>query len=67
MVNGLMTMNGAWDKLRTDPVIRFLAVAVGIKLMETYFNGGGWQRNSLHNYTDWTLALCTSRSSAGGR
>ena len=56
MVNGLMTMNGAWDKLRADPVIRFLAVAVGIKLMETYFNGGGWQRNSLDNYTNWTLA-----------
>jgi cytochrome c oxidase cbb3-type subunit I len=29
MINGLMTLQGAWDKLRTDPVLRMLVVSVG--------------------------------------
>ena len=29
MINGLMTLSGAWDKLRTDPIIRMMVVAVG--------------------------------------
>ncbi len=36
MINGLMTLSGAWDKLRTDPVIRFLVVSVAFYGMSTF-------------------------------
>jgi cytochrome c oxidase cbb3-type subunit I len=36
MINGLMTLSGAWDKLRTDPVIRMMVVAVGFYGMATF-------------------------------
>ena len=36
MINGLMTLSGAWDKLRTDPVIRMLVVAVAFYGMSTF-------------------------------
>ncbi len=57
MINGLMTLSGAWDKLRTDPVIRFLVVSVAFYGMST-FEGPLMSIkavNSLSHYTDWTI------------
>ncbi|MFQ5567090.1 MAG: cytochrome-c oxidase, cbb3-type subunit I [Paracoccaceae bacterium] len=57
MINGLMTLNGAWDKLRTDPVIRMMVVSVGFYGMST-FEGPMMSIkavNSLSHYTDWTI------------
>ncbi|HVJ32441.1 MAG TPA: cytochrome-c oxidase, cbb3-type subunit I [Terriglobia bacterium] len=57
MINGLMTLSGAWDKLRTDPVLRFLVTAVGFYGMST-FEGPVMSIkavNSLSHYTDWTI------------
>jgi cytochrome c oxidase cbb3-type subunit 1 len=57
MINGLMTISGAWDKLRTDPVLRFLVVAVGFYGMATFEGPVMSIRavNSLSHYTDWTI------------
>ncbi|GBD42275.1 Cytochrome c oxidase subunit 1, bacteroid [bacterium HR39] len=57
MINGLMTLSGAWDKLRWDPVLRFLVVAVAFYGMST-FEGplmSVRQVNALSHYTDWTV------------
>ena len=57
MINGLMTLSGAWDKLRTDPVLRFLVTSVGFYGMVT-FEGpvmGIRQVNALSHYTEWTI------------
>ena len=57
MINGIMTLSGAWDKLRTDPVLRFLVVAVAFYGMST-FEGplmSVRQVNALSHYTDWTI------------
>jgi cytochrome c oxidase cbb3-type subunit 1 len=57
MINGLMTMSGAWDKLRTDPVLRMLVVSVAFYGMST-FEGPMMSVkivNSLSHYTDWTI------------
>jgi cytochrome c oxidase cbb3-type subunit I len=57
MINGLMTLSGAWDKLRTDPVLRFLVVSVAFYGMST-FEGPVMSIkavNSLSHYTDWTI------------
>ena len=57
MINGLMTLSGAWDKLRTDPVLRFLVTAVGFYGMST-FEGPMMSIkpvNALSHYTDWTI------------
>jgi len=57
MINGLMTLSGARDKLRTDPVIRMMVVAVGFYGMST-FEGPMMSIkavNSLSHYTDWTI------------
>ncbi len=57
MINGLMTLSGAWDKLRTDPVLRFLVVSVAFYGMST-FEGPMMsirQVNALSHYTDWTV------------
>ncbi len=57
MVNGLMTLSGAWDKLRTDPVLRMLVVSVAFYGMAT-FEGPMMSIkvvNSLSHYTDWTI------------
>ena len=57
MINGLMTLSGAWDKLRTDPVLRFLVASVGFYGMST-FEGPVMSIkavNSLSHYTDWTI------------
>ena len=57
MINGLMTLSGAWDKLSTDPVLRMMVVAVAFYGMAT-FEGPLMsirQVNSLSHYTDWTI------------
>ena len=57
MINGLMTLSGAWDKLRTDPGLRFSVTAVGFYGMAT-FEGPVMSIkavNSLSHYTDWTI------------
>ncbi|NFV81991.1 cytochrome-c oxidase, cbb3-type subunit I [Magnetospirillum aberrantis] len=57
MINGLMTLSGAWDKLRTDPVMRFLVSSVAFYGMST-FEGPMMSIkavNSLSHYTDWTV------------
>jgi len=57
MINGMMTMSGAWDKLRTDPVMRFMVVALAFYGMST-FEGplmGTKSVNALSHYTDWTI------------
>jgi cytochrome c oxidase cbb3-type subunit 1 len=58
MINGIMTLSGAWEKLRTDPIIRFLVVAVAFYGMST-FEGPLMAIkavNSLSHYTDWTVS-----------
>jgi len=57
MINGLMTLSGAWDKLRTDPVIRFMVVSVAFYGMSTFEGPVMSIRavNSLSHYTDWTI------------
>jgi hypothetical protein len=57
MINGLMTLSGAWDKLRTDPVLRILVVSVAFYGMST-FEGPVMSIkavNALSHYTDWTI------------
>ncbi|MEQ8195801.1 MAG: cbb3-type cytochrome c oxidase subunit I, partial [Rhodospirillales bacterium] len=57
MINGLMTLSGAWDKLRTDPIIRMLIISVAFYGMST-FEGPLMSIkavNSLSHYTDWTI------------
>jgi cytochrome c oxidase cbb3-type subunit 1 len=57
MINGLMTLSGAWDKLRTDPVLRLMVVSVAFYGMST-FEGPLMSVkavNSLSHYTDWTI------------
>ena len=57
MINGLMTLQGAWDKLRTDPIIRMMVVSVGFYGMSTFEGPMMSIRavNSLSHYTDWTI------------
>jgi len=57
MLNGLLTLRGAWDKLRTDPVLKFLAAGVTFYGMST-FEGPLMaikSVNALSHYTDWTI------------
>jgi cytochrome c oxidase cbb3-type subunit I len=57
MINGLMTLSGAWDKLRTDPVLRLMVVSLAFYGMAT-FEGPMMSIkavNSLSHYTDWTI------------
>jgi cytochrome c oxidase cbb3-type subunit 1 len=57
MINGLMTLNGAWDKIRTDPIIRMMVMALAFYGMAT-FEGPMLSIkavNSLSHYTDWTI------------
>jgi len=57
MINGLMTLSGAWDKLRTDPVLRFMVVSLAFYGMAT-FEGPMMAIkavNSLSHYADWTI------------
>ncbi len=57
MINGLMTLSGAWDKLRTDPGLRFSVTAVGFYGMSTFEGPVMSVRevNALSHYTDWTI------------
>ncbi|WAC21408.1 cytochrome-c oxidase, cbb3-type subunit I [Luteolibacter sp. SL250] len=57
MLNGLLTLRGAWDKLRTDPVIKFFAAAVTFYGMATFEGPLLSIRavNALSHYTDWTV------------
>ncbi len=57
MINGIMTLSGAWDKLRTDPVLRFLITAVAFYGMSTFEGPLMAIRsvNSLSHYTEWTI------------
>ena len=57
MINGLMTLSGAWDKLRTDPIIRMMVISVGFYGMSTFEGPMMSIRavNSLSHYTDWTI------------
>ena len=57
MINGIMTLSGAWDKLRTDPVLKFLIVSLSFYGMST-FEGPMMAIktvNALSHYTDWTI------------
>ncbi|HEX2492742.1 MAG TPA: cytochrome-c oxidase, cbb3-type subunit I [Steroidobacter sp.] len=57
MINGLMTMSGAWHKLRTDPVMKFFVVSLSFYGMST-FEGPMMAIktvNALSHYTDWTI------------
>ncbi|UZK71008.1 cytochrome-c oxidase, cbb3-type subunit I [Sphingomonas sp. S1-29] len=57
MINGLMTLNGAWDKIRTDPIIRMMVFALAFYGMST-FEGPLMSIksvNSLSHYTNWTI------------
>ena len=57
MINGIMTLSGAWDKLRTDAGLRFSVTAVAFYGMST-FEGPVMSIkavNSLSHYTDWTI------------
>ncbi|MBF0352962.1 MAG: cytochrome-c oxidase, cbb3-type subunit I [SAR324 cluster bacterium] len=57
MLNGLLTLRGAWDKLRTDPILKFMVVAVTFYGMST-FEGPMMSIkvvNALSHYTDWTI------------
>jgi len=57
MINGLMTLSGAWDKLRTDPVLRMMVVALAFYGMATFEGPLMSIRavNALSHYTDWTI------------
>jgi cytochrome c oxidase cbb3-type subunit 1 len=57
MINGLMTLSGAWDKLRTDPVLRMLVVSVAFYGMATFEGPLMSIRyvNALSHYTEWTI------------
>ena len=57
MINGLMTLSGAWDKLRTDPGLRFSVTAVGFYGMSTFEGPVMSIRdvNALSHYTDWGI------------
>lgn len=57
MVNGIMTLSGAWHKLRSDPILKFLVVALSFYGMST-FEGPMMSIktvNALSHYTDWTI------------
>lgn len=58
MANGIMTLSGAWEKLRDDPVLRFLVISVAFYGMST-FEGPLMAIkavNSLSHYTEWTIS-----------
>ena len=57
MLNGLLTLRGAWDKLRTDPVVKFFIAAVTFYGMSTFEGPLLSIRavNALSHYSDWTV------------
>jgi cytochrome c oxidase cbb3-type subunit 1 len=57
MINGIMTLSGAWHKLRDDPILKFLVVSLAFYGMST-FEGPMMSIktvNALSHYTDWTI------------
>jgi len=57
MINGIMTLSGAWHKLRSDPILKFLIVSLSFYGMST-FEGPMMSIktvNALSHYTDWTI------------
>jgi cytochrome c oxidase cbb3-type subunit 1 len=57
MINGIMTLSGAWYKLRTDPILKFMIVSLSFYGMST-FEGPMMSIktvNALSHYTDWTI------------
>jgi cytochrome c oxidase cbb3-type subunit I/II len=58
MLNGLLTLRGAWDKVRQDPMLKFMVVAVTAYGMATLEGPTLAIKsvNSLSHYTDWTIA-----------
>ena len=57
MINGIMTLSGAWHKLRTDPILKFMIVALSFYGMST-FEGPMMSIktvNALSHYTNWTI------------
>ena len=57
MINGIMTLSGAWHKLRTDPILKFMIVGLSFYGMST-FEGPMMSIktvNALSHYTDWTI------------
>ncbi len=58
MLNGLLTLRGAWDKVRTDPILKFMVVAITAYGMAT-FEGPMLSLktvNAISHFTDWTIA-----------
>jgi cytochrome c oxidase cbb3-type subunit 1 len=56
-LNGMLTLSGAWDRLRTDYILRFLIMALAFYAMST-FEGPVMSSktvNALSHYTDWTI------------
>jgi len=56
-INGIMTLSGVWHKLRTDPILKFMIVAISFYMIAT-FEGPMLSIktvNSLSHYTDWTI------------
>jgi cytochrome c oxidase cbb3-type subunit 1 len=57
MINGIMTLSGAWHKLRDDPILKFMIVSLSFYGMST-FEGPMMSIktvNALSHYTDWTI------------
>jgi cytochrome c oxidase cbb3-type subunit 1 len=56
-INGVMTLAGAWHKLRTDPILKFLIVSLSFYMMSTFEGPMMSIRtvNALSHYTDWTI------------
>ena len=57
MINGMMTLSGAWHKLRTDPVLQFMIISLAFYGMSTFEGPLMSIRmvNALSHYTDWTI------------
>ncbi len=58
MINGLLTLRGAWDRIRTDPIIKFFVAGITFYGMSTFEGPMLSIRsiNALSHYTDWTIA-----------
>jgi len=56
-MNGILTLSGVWHKLRTDPILKFLIVAISFYMIATFEGPMMSIRtvNSLSHYTDWTV------------
>jgi len=67
MINGIMTLSGAWDKLRTDPILKFLIVfLVFLRHVDLRRSDDVHQTvNALSHNTDWTIGHVHSGALAG--